>query len=129
MRERTWQPAPPKSAKTPPVPVELREAVLAQAAPVVSALKKRSCKKPKNTLFNWCEDILVRWHRDALYFVAVMRTPHGRPPTFETRAARMAHAGDGKFDLAVPMRRGSNTIKRDISPEECLKEIVESAQF
>ena len=38
----------------------------------------------------------------------------------------MEHAGDGKFNLAVPMRRGWNTIKRDSLPEECLKEIIET---
>jgi len=52
-----------------------------------------------------------------------MRTPHDRPPTFESHVARMEHAGDGKFNLAVPMRRGWNTFKRDLSVEECLEEI------
>ena len=82
--------------------------------------------KPKNPQFNWCEDIFVRWHRGTLYFVAVMRTPQGRPPTFEMHAARMEYFRDGKFNLAVPMRRGWNTFKRDILLEECLKEVSES---
>jgi hypothetical protein len=99
-----------------------------QAIPVVAILKKRSCKRPSK-LINWCDDIFTRWHRDALYFVVVMRTPHGFPPTFETHAARMEHAGDGKFNLAVPMRRGWNTIKRESTPEECLKEILGSVSF
>jgi hypothetical protein len=41
-------------------------------------------------------------------------------------AARMEHAGEGKFNLAVPMRRGWNTVMKNKSPEECLKEINES---
>jgi hypothetical protein len=103
----------------------VRNWVDAQAALVVAKLKKRCCKKPKNPQFNWCEEIFARWHRHALYFVVVMRTPHGRPPTFETHAARLEHAGEGKFNVAVPMRRGWNTVKRGASPEECLKVIDE----
>jgi hypothetical protein len=34
----------------------------------------------------------------------------------------MEHAGEGKFNLAVPMRRGWNTIKRAALPKECLKD-------
>jgi hypothetical protein len=104
----------------------VRKAVDAQAAVLVAALKLRFCKKPKNPQFNWCDDIFVRWHRDALYVVAVMRTPQGRPPTFEMHAARMEHSGEGKFNLAVPMRRGWNTVMKNISPEEGLTEIGES---
>jgi hypothetical protein len=73
--------------------------------------------------------LFTRWHRDALYFVFVMRTPHGAPPTFETHAARMEHAGNGKFNLAFPMRRGWSTFKRELTVEECVKEIDESVYF
>jgi len=107
----------------------VRKAVDAQAALVVATLKKRCCRKPKHPKFNWCDDIFTRWHSDAMYFVVVMRTPHGPPPTFETHAARMEHAGDGKFSLAVPMRRGWNTVKRAASPAECLNEIAELVYF
>ena len=107
----------------------MRAAIDAQVAPVVAALKKRCCKKPKVPELNWPDDLFTRWHRDALYFVLVMRTPDGHPPTFETHAARMEHAGDGKFNLAVPMRRGWNTVTRNASPEECLEEINEFACF
>jgi hypothetical protein len=58
-----------------------------------------------------------------------MRTPHGRPPTFESHAARMAHVGDCKFDLAVPMRRGWSTIRRGFSPQACVDEIGELVRF
>ena len=125
MRGRTWLPAKPKAPPKPKVADDVREAVDALAAPVVAKLKKRYCKTPNNPQFNWPDDLFTRWHRDALYFVVVMRTPHGRPPTFETHAARMEHTGNGKFNLAVPMRRGWNTIKKNASPEECFKEISE----
>ena len=108
---------------------ELRASILAQAEIVVTTFKKRYCKKPNDPQSNWPDDFFTRWSRDALYFVVVMRTPHGRPPTFETHAARMEHAGDGKFNLAVPMRRGWNTIKKNATPDECLKEIGESICF
>lgn len=35
----------------------------------------------------------------------------------------MEHAGGGKFNLAVPMRRGWNTFKKELTVEECLEEI------
>jgi hypothetical protein len=98
-------------------------AVELQVARVVAVLNKRLCKKPRDPQFNWYDDVFVRWHREALYFVAVLKTPHGRPATFETHLARIEHAGNGEFSLAVPMRRGWNTVKRAASAEECLKEI------
>ena len=114
MAKHTWLPTKPQASPKSPIPDDLRSAVDARAAPLVADLKKRFCKKPKNSQFNLCEDIFVRWHLGSLYFVAVMRTPQGRPPTFGTHAARMEYAGDGKFNLAVPMHRGWNTFKRDI---------------
>ena len=96
---------------------------------MVAELKQRCCKKPKNLQFNWSDDLFTRWHRNALYLVLVMRTPHGRPPTFETHAARMEHAGGCMFNLAVPMRRGWNTVLRNASIEECLGEISELIYF
>ena len=129
MRNRTWQQAKPKPPSKPHVADDVREAVNAQAAPVVAALKQRCCKRPKNPQFNRPDDLFARWHRDALYFVVVMRTPHGCPETFETHAARMEHAGNGKFNLAVPMRRGWNTVKCNASPGECLQEFAASFYF
>ena len=129
MRNQTWQPKPPKPPAKPDVADDVREAVDAQAALVIAALKKRGSKRPKNPRFNSYEDLFTRWHRDALYFVFLMRTPHGRPETFESHAARMEHAGKGKFNLAVPMRRGWNTVMRNSSPEECLKRIAEFVHF
>jgi hypothetical protein len=128
MRGHIWQLAKPKPPPKPRVTDELREAVDVQTALVVAKLKKRF-RRPKHPLLNWADDLFTRWHRDALYFVVVMRTPHGHPPTFEIHAARMDHAGDGKFNLAVPMRRGWNTFLRNASPEECLKEISQSVCF
>lgn len=126
MRERTWQLGKPKQPSKPHVTDEVRDAVNAQAAVVVVKLKERFLKPAENTLINWADDLFTRWHRDALYFVVVMRTPHGHPPTFETHVARMEHAGEGRFNVAVPMRRGWNTFKRNASPDECLKEIAQS---
>ena len=129
MRGRTWRPMKPKPLPRPKVADEVWEAVDAQAAIVVAELKKRLCKKPKSPKFNWCDDLFTRWHRQTLYFVKVMRTPHGRPPTFEAHAARMEHAGNGKFNLAVPMRRGWNTMVRKATPEGCFKEIRAIVRF
>lgn len=121
--------AKPKPLPKPPVAEEVRRAVDAQAAVVVARIKKRFRKPAGNTLINWADDLFTRWHREALYFVVVMKTPHGHPPTFETHIARMEHAGNGKFNLAFPMRRGWNTFTKHASPEECLKEIGRSGYF
>lgn len=129
MRKRIWQLAKPKPPRKPPVPADVRKAVDAQAAVVVAKAKKRFRTEPKSTVLNWAEDLFTRWHREALYFVVVMRTPHGHPPTFETHAARMEHAGGGKFDVAMPMRKGWNTFKRKASIEECMVEVGRSIYF
>jgi hypothetical protein len=126
MHNRSWQPKKPKRPPKPKVSDEVRQAVDAQAVPVVAALKKRFCKKPRDLQLNWPEDIFTRWHRDALYFVVVMRTPYENPPTFESQTARMDYAGDGRFNLGLPMRRGWNTVQRAATPEECLKTIRET---
>lgn len=57
---------------------DVRQAVDALAAPVVAMFKKRCCRKPKSSQLNWPGDVFTRWHRDALYFVVVMRTPRSR---------------------------------------------------
>lgn len=124
-QKRTWLPTPPKPPPRPKVPDDVRSAVDEQAAIVVAKLKQRCCKGQWHAKLNWCVDIRLRWHREALYFVAVMQTPQGRPPTFETHVARMEHAGDGKFNAAVPMRRGWNTVCKNQSPEECFQVIAE----
>jgi hypothetical protein len=128
MRGRTWQRTNPKPA-TPKVTEELRAVLDAQAIHVVEALKKRLPKPPQHPVLNWPADVFTRWHRNALYFVVVLRTPHGSPTIFETHAARMEHDGDGKFNLAVPMRRGWNTFMRDATPEACLREISDIVCF
>lgn len=128
-KNRTWQRLRPRIPPKPQVDEELRASLLAQAEGVVATLKKQYCTTPNDPQYNWPDDFFARWHRDALYFVVLMRTPHGRPPTFETHAARMEHAGDSKFNLAVPMRRGWNTFLREATPEECLKQIGESICF
>ncbi len=126
MRKRTWLPAKPKPPPIPAVPEDARESIDVQAKPLIASLKKRFCKKPKSPRFNWCADSFARWHHKSFYIVVVMRTPHGYPESFEIHAARMQHAGKGKFNLAVPMRRGWNTFLEKASPEECLEEIDRS---
>ena len=126
MTKRTWQRKPPKKATTTPkVSDEIKATILADASSVVASLKKRFCKKPAKSIFNWPEDIFVRWHRDCLYFVVIMRTPHGIPPTFESHIARLEHAGNGKFNVAVPMRRGWMTTHCDLSAENCFETVPE----
>lgn len=127
--KKTWLPTKPKPLPKPKVEENLRPEIDSKIAPIVATLKKRHCKKSKSKLVNWPDDVFTRWHRNALYIVVVMRTPHGRPGTFESHAAKMEYAGNNKFNLAVPMRRGWNTFLRDASLEECLKDIQETICF
>lgn len=129
MPKRVWQPAKPKLPAKPKVADDVRTAVDTQALQVIAALKKRYCKKPKDPRFNWPEDIFTRWHRDAFYFVVCMRTPHEIPMAVETHVARMEHVGGGKFNLAVPMRKGWNTFMSDATVGACLEAITESVRF
>lgn len=123
MSEKTWKPGKPKPSKQPKVPEAVRNAIDLQAAPIVAGLKKRYCKKPKNPRFNWPHDFFARWHRNALYFVVLMRTGHDSPDEFETHAARIQYVSQGKFDLAFPIRRGWMTVLRNATADECLEEV------
>ena len=127
--KKTWLPANLKPLPKPKVAKELRLMIDCQVAPIVAILKKRHCKRSKFTMLNWPDDLFTRWHRNALYIVVVMRTPHGRPETFETHAAKLECAGDDKFNLAVPMRRGWNTFLYGVTLEKCLEEIEETICF
>ncbi len=120
MRGRTWQPPRPKPQLPPRVKADVRADVDTQIAPIITRLKRRICRKPKQSTFNWPDDLLTRWHRDALYVVVVMRTPHGLPPTFETRLARLKRLRNGRFDLAVPVRKGWSTIVANDTLNNCL---------
>jgi hypothetical protein len=122
----TWQPVKPRPPVRPSVSSELQADILAQAEPVIAKLQKRLCNPPGEADVNWCERIFSRWHRGSLYFVGVMRTPHGRPPSFETHLVRMQYVGDGKFDVAFPMRRGWATASRALSVSDCLREILKT---
>ncbi len=51
MRGRTWLPAKPKAPAKPKVADDVREAVDALAAPVVTKLKKRYCKTVRVNIF------------------------------------------------------------------------------
>src|SRR5436190_23804580 len=120
VKKKSWVSKTPKPTRPKPVIAdELRQQIDLAATKVVAQLKRR-CKKPKSSTFNWPEDVFVHWHREALYFIVVMRTPHDRPPTFEVHIGRLEHVGNGRFNFAVPMGRGWITLIRDESAENCL---------
>jgi hypothetical protein len=85
--------------------------------PVISQIRKRLLRRQKAAI-NKVEEVLARWYRNALYVVVTRRTPHGRAPTFETLHARIHFVGDGKFDLALPIRKGWAVFKTGMSAEE-----------
>jgi hypothetical protein len=128
MRGYTWAPAKPRRPVPPRLSDEAREKLAAEISPVLAALKKRF-PKTNDRLFNWPVDIFVRWHHNSLYFVVIMKTPHGQPPEFEYKAARITPTSTGKFELAFPMRRGWNTFLKQASFEACLKAVSEGVSF
>ena len=72
-----------------------------QVSPVLVELKKRFPKK-QDRLFNWPIDIFVRWHQNSLYFVLVLKTQHGQPPTFESKVARMTPLAPASSNWRFP---------------------------
>jgi len=128
MKSRTWAPKLIKPTPRPKIPADVRAAVDVKITAAIAGLKRR-CAKPKSPRFNWRSDVIARWHREALYIVAVMRTPHGRPPSFETHLGRIEHAGDGVFRLSLPMRRGWYTAFEDATLEECLSYLAKFASM
>lgn len=128
MRGYIWAPAKPRRTLPPKLADEAREKLEARISPLLADLKKKFPKK-KDRLFNWPIDIFVRWHKNSLYLVLVLKTPHGKPPTFETKIARITPTSTGKFELAFPMRRGWNTFLKQASLEACLKELREGIFF
>jgi hypothetical protein len=128
MRGYIWAPAEPKRPIPPRLSDEARKKLMVVISPVLAALKKKFPRK-KDRIYNWPIDVFIRWHQSTLYFVAVMKTPHGEPPTFECKVARLTPNSTGKFDLAFPMRRGWNTFVKQASLATCLKEIREGVFF
>lgn len=121
MRKRNWQIVATQSPKV-KLTEDLRSTVEMQAQEIVKALNRQR-RKPKKPRWNWCESVFTRWHRGSLYFVAVMRTPHGRPESFESHLARLEYVGGEKFQVAFPMRRGWMCAMPDSSLEVCLNEV------
>jgi hypothetical protein len=84
-------------------------------------LKPRHVKPPpEDARLNDVSDITLKWYGPALYFVAIYAcpSPNALAPTFESRFARMRHAGGGRFDLAY-----MQTV------EQCLKSIRDDPWF
>jgi hypothetical protein len=87
---------------------------------------------PKGHQLNYLVDITTRWRGPTCYFISVYRSrgPHAVSPTFETKFARMAYAGDGNFALAFLRPTGQWVQLYDaLSVDECLQAIRDDPWF
>ncbi|MGI8544529.1 MAG: hypothetical protein ACR2MD_13800 [Aridibacter sp.] len=89
-------------------------------------------EKLEDYQLNYLVDIFTKWSRNRFYFYSKYRCPDPRAisPSFEMGFARMAHIGDGKFNLAYFRHTGKwNEIYEGLTAEEYLKEIENSGFF
>ena len=87
---------------------------------------------PKGHQLNYLVDITTKWHGSKCYFISVYRSPgpHADSPTIETKFARMAYAGGGKFALAFLRPTGQWVQLYDaLSVDECLQAIRDDPRF
>jgi hypothetical protein len=96
-------------------------------------LKPRYVKPPpEDERFNYVTDLILKWHGSSLYFIAVYACPgpNALSPSFESRFARMRHAGGGRFDLSFMRYTGEWVeLYHGLTVEQCLESIRDDPWF
>ena len=91
-------------AKPSKVPDSLKHVVTERATALVEEHIRPGHVKPppKNSEFNYIEDIFTKWHGRYFYFMAKYACPGPSciSPFFEIGFARLEFVGDNRFDLA-----------------------------
>jgi hypothetical protein len=135
-RPKQWVWAPSSGAAHPALDAAAKARVEAKARELVEkVLKPRSIEPPpapEEARFNYITDITLKWHGSALYFVAVYACPgpYALSPSFESRFARMRHAGGGLFDLAFMRHTGQWVeLYQGLTVEKCLESIRDDPWF
>lgn len=130
---KTWMLAPPKKAKT-PLPESIKADLDAKAKKLVeSVLKPRYVTPPpEDARFNYITDVWTKWIGSTLYFGATFACPGPTAmfPSFETRFARLEHAGGGRFTLSY-MRHTEKWFRLPgiLTADECLDAVANDWNF
>jgi len=132
-QQKSWvySPGKPQPAT---VPATLKAEVERRAQELLETVLKPKYIQPppENPQFNYVMDIYTKWYRSYFYFIAKYRVvgPYAIAPSFESKFARLAYAGNNKFNLAY-MRHTEQwaDIFYDLSLDECLKSVAEDPTF
>jgi hypothetical protein len=131
--KRTWGWA-PRKPKPPPVPDDLKAEVEDKAKELIQGYLEPTYVKqpPKDRRWNYLTGISTKWHRSFFYLVGHYAThsPDALSPTFESRFARMEHAGDRRFHLAYFRHTGKWwEVYRDLTPGAAIETIRDHGIF
>ena len=127
MSRKVWAKSPAKSTK-PSVPDFIKAQLTIKATHLIeNILKPKHVQPPQaNAQLNYITDISATWIRHYFYLIAhyACPSPSAMIPTFESKFARMAYVGDGKFALAFLRHTGAWVEIYDAqSVDECLQAI------
>jgi hypothetical protein len=133
-RPKQWVWSPLARTSHPALSPALKARVDAKARQFVEeVLKPRHIEAPpEGTDFNYVTDVILKWHGSSLFFIKVFACPgpNALSPSFESRFARMRHAGNGRFDLAFMRYTGQwIEIHQGMTIEECLDAIRDDPWF
>jgi len=128
-----WVLSTPKKAKA-PLPESIKADLDAKATKLVEGVLKPRyvTPPPKDARFNYVTDVWTKWIGSALYFGATFACPGPTAmfPSFETRFARMEHAGGGRFAISY-MRHTDKWFRLswNLTADECLDAIKNDCHF
>lgn len=133
MPRKSWMLA-PKRATSKSAPEQVKSFLKSQADDFVASKLKPLHVREDNASreFNYIIDISTRWRGSYFYFCATYQCVGTGciSPTFETKFARMEHAGGNRFNLSY-MRHTGKWIElfQGMSVDEALQEILDQPYF
>jgi hypothetical protein len=133
-RPKQWAWLPSSRTSHPAADAAVKAQVEAKARKFVEeVLKPRFVEPPpEDARFNYVTDVTLKWHGSSLFFIQVYACPgpNALSPSFETRFARLRHAGGGKFDLSFMRYTGQWVeLYQGLTVEQCLEAIKTDPWF
>ncbi len=130
---KTWVYAPRKPIP-PKVPDALKHEVETRSnALVESVLTPQHVQPPpQDPQFNYIDNLYTKWYHSYFYFCAryIVSGPDAIVPFFEQKFARLAYAGDGRFNLSYMRYTGQWVeVYEALSLDECLAAIRDDPTF
>ena len=116
------------------VPEAVKAKVSAEANNLIETVLKPQYIQPPpdNPQFNYIVDVYGKWYQRYFYFCATYRVPDpdARVASFEVKCARIAYAGNNRFNLSFQRHTGQwIELYTDISLDECLVSIRDEPFF